>query len=563
MDVLNARRKLAALVLAVAMVCTLLSCYTTLGATATAETSDTGFYKYEPGITLTAARKSRSVIKFIDGESYEDNAFSQFLEQHTGISIKYDWIVEESQYQNKINLSIASSQIPDCFVVEEASQVQQLIDAGLIMDITDVFDEHADALMKEIVYSNPDTAKLAMNNGRLYGIPMMPSVDFQTNVLCMRKDWLDNLGLQPPTTAEELWNVMDAFVNRDPDGNGLNDTLGISFNKDLTNSVGNGDIGPMFYMYGSYPWSWEDDGNGGLVNGATLPETKVALANLADLYQRGLIDQEFAVKDPTAVSQDIVAGKLGMEFGVFWSSATSFQDLKNADPSMEMVNLDIPSVDGNPVKSNIILSPMKRMVISSKCENPEAVIEMVALAEEIWWGNSELTTKWTEYANQDKYSPINGVNGMNNYPIMFMEPSRLNYNLCIQDTLAVDANDPTVASILYAQGEAAQILDYLNNGNMSFWGTYMMRYGASSSCGISNMRQDNNYLHYSLFSGTSGTVGTEIGSTLNDMQVEAFTKIIMGQEPVDYFDTFVSQWIAAGGDRLTAEVSQWYRESNF
>jgi putative aldouronate transport system substrate-binding protein len=88
-----------------------------------------------------------------------------------------------------------------------------------------------------------------------------------------------------------------------------------------------------------------------------------------------------------------------------------------------------------------------------------------------------------------------------------------------------------------------------------------MRYGPESSGGVSNMRQDNGSLHYSLFSAAPGPVATELGSTLNDLQLAAYTKIIMGEESPDYFDTFVGQWKNAGGDRLTAEISQWYKDN--
>ena len=48
------------------------------------------------------------------------------------------------------------------------------------------------------------------------------------------------------------------------------------------------------------------------------------------------------------------------------------------------------------------------------------------------------------------------------------------------------------------------------------------------------------------------------GSTLEDILCEGFTKIIMGEEPIDYFDTVVENWKAAGGDQATIEVNEMY-----
>jgi len=53
------------------------------------------------------------------------------------------------------------------------------------------------------------------------------------------------------------------------------------------------------YLNGCHAYEniWIDDGNGGLVNSDIQPEVKQALAALQDMFKKGLIDPEFAVKD--------------------------------------------------------------------------------------------------------------------------------------------------------------------------------------------------------------------------------------------------------------------------
>ena len=41
---------------------------------------------------------------------------------------------------------------------------------------------------------------------------------------------------------------------------------------------------------------------------------------------------------------------------------------------------------------------------------------------------------------------------------------------------------------------------------------------------------------------------------------EAYIKIIIGDEELDYFDTFVEEWYAAGGQTITDEVNDWFAE---
>ena len=49
-----------------------------------------------------------------------------------------------------------------------------------------------------------------------------------------------------------------------------------------------------------------------------------------------------------------------------------------------------------------------------------------------------------------------------------------------------------------------------------------------------------------------------MGTTLDDILTEGFTKIITGEVPVDYFDTLVEEWRTAGGDTATKEVNEMY-----
>lgn len=513
------------------------------------------FGKYDPPITINAGRKSRPNIKFIEGEDYTNNAFSKELKDRLGIDVQYDWIVDESQYETKVNLAIASGDIPDAFLVT-ASQERQLIDAGLILDLTDLFEQYASPLMKKIVKGNPDLYKTVLVDNRLYDIPMMPSIDFNMNVLHIRKDWLDKLGLAPPKTADELWNVMDAFVNRDPDGNGQKDTVGLSINKDLTKSVGKGDVFPLFAMHKAYPEIWLKDASGKLVYGSVQPEMKAALQKIQDLYKQGLIDQEFAVKDQGKVAQDIVAEKSGIEFGVFWTPAYPWTDLKKKNSDMDLYNLDIPSLDGTPVNSAVVLNPLQKMVISKKAKNPEAIIKMVNLAEELWWGSSDLAEYWQGVQNDPKYKDIGGVD--NNIPLLMMEPPALNYDLQADVTGAVNAKDPKTAQIKYAQLEAANVLKYLDDNDLNQWGLWKLRVGPESSTAVSNMRQDNGNYIVSEFYGSPGPVQTEKSSTLAKMEKEVITKIIMNAAPVSEFDKFVEHWKTSGGDELTAEINAWY-----
>ena len=47
-------------------------------------------------------------------------------------------------------------------------------------------------------------------------------------------------------------------------------------------------------------------------------------------------------------------------------------------------------------------------------------------------------------------------------------------------------------------------------------------------------------------------------TTLDDLLTEGYTKIIMGREPIDYFENVVENWYSAGGQAATDAMNQAY-----
>ena len=53
---------------------------------------------------------------------------------------------------------------------------------------------------------------------------------------------------------------------------------------------------------------------------------------------------------------------------------------------------------------------------------------------------------------------------------------------------------------------------------------------------------------------------TIYGTTLDDLLVEGFTKIIVGEQPLSYFDTLVTEWHNSGGNTVTRACQQGIRQ---
>ena len=97
------------------------------------------------------------------------------------------------------------------------------------------------------------------------------------------------------------------------------------------------------------------------------------------------------------------------------------------------------------------------------------------------------------------------------------------------------------------------------NGNTTLWGwNRVFGEGGSQQLLLSYQSGENTELIYDQFTGAPGEVMSAKMTTLDDMLDQAFLKIISNQQSLDTFDTVVSEWEAAGGTDVTAEVNEWY-----
>ena len=138
------------------------------------------------------------------------------------------------------------------------------------------------ARLKEIYKQYPTTFNPVVRDGKVYGMAISPNLT-EGQVMLIRQDWLDSLGLEAPTTIDEFESVIAAFTNEDPDGNGKNDTYGFTFSgKDGYNTGWVSDPVMIFSAYTGKkpPMQWSEE-NGKLAYGSVADGNKEALSKSA------------------------------------------------------------------------------------------------------------------------------------------------------------------------------------------------------------------------------------------------------------------------------------------
>lgn len=187
--------------------------------------------------------------------------------------------------QSQISLLMASNDMPNImWWWSMDTEYNKWVQAGLLDDVSAYMDKYT-VIRDYYNKMDPKTLFYASEaDGSIYRIPGDVAEPSCEN-LWIRQDWLDNLNLKAPTTIEELNEVLRAFTEDDPDGNGQNDTYGLG--------------GDGYDFRSFWPWiqSYDQthyerfcvDDDGVVTYGPANEGTKNWVSDVADLYAKGYI----------------------------------------------------------------------------------------------------------------------------------------------------------------------------------------------------------------------------------------------------------------------------------
>lgn len=560
----NMKKKLVLLLAAAMITGSLAGCGSDSGNSSGNESGSTGEidpneevdpnFKYDEPVTLTSYFE---ISPAISGEWNQEEAMNsvyyQRMTEETNISIDWQWFAANTadDSQQKKSVAIASGEIPD-FMIVNSSQLSLLAKSDLInRNIGKIFEQYAsDTLMGYTTAEGPAALESATYNGDVIGIPLMSSSLDTLPVMWIRRDWMEKLNLEMPETMEDLYNVMIAFRDQDPDGNGQDDTIGMVFHNNFL-SAGLGDAVGLFNGFGAYPRIWVDDGNGKLVYGSTMEENKEALDYIAKMYQEGLIDQDFSSNDEVKASEAAASGRAGIQYGLMWNANWPLNATVQNDPEADWVTIPIPSGTGSPAKAQTQLSlEGGYVVVSKKCEHPEAVVRLLNFWVEKFASDEEREDFMVENAEGILNFPRHWVMLKTGDPLV-------NLNNYRQVAKAMESND---SSILNAEQTVYwnDIQKYLSGDIVGGYGS-MKTFGNDMSAfqTISYYYDNQLYVIDEFTTGPTPTMGQKM-STVTDKVMEYYTKVIMGIESTDNFDSFLQELDSLGLDKITEELNEWY-----
>lgn len=259
------------------------------------------------------------------------------IEEATNTELEFSWIPDASK-EERINTSLASGSLADIvtLTILDNSSVRNALKAGMFWDVSPYLDE-----FENLATIPQETRVSASIEGKLYGVPFQK--DPARNGVLVRKDWLDNLGLEVPKTTDELMEVAKAFTEQDPDGNGVNDTTGFVDRSDL--------IYGIFKTVGSYfgtPNYWAVDDNGKFTPEFESEGYVKIMDYMKTLYDNGYMNKDFAVTAKKDQQEAFAQGKAGIYVGALFDSKNLKNLAKGVQDELEIVMIHDMTSTGNP-----------------------------------------------------------------------------------------------------------------------------------------------------------------------------------------------------------------------
>lgn len=510
-----------------------------------AETTPLGKYPETVEYTLgkiSGANNSNLPI----GDTYEDNAYTRYLRNVLNIQNINAFALEaDGSYEEALAAAISDRDIPDVMVVNGRDNLARLVESGMIADLSEVYEQCTTDTIKEMYDSYGDfLLDSATFDGKLYALPNA-EIDDGAMMLWLRDDWIEKLGLKKPETMEEAMDVVKAFVENDVAGNG--ETVGLACSTGLiAGSDETYGVDTVFTKYGSVPENWILNDNGEVEYGSLTQETKEALGYLNELYESGVIDSRFLLRKTENIDELVIDGKCGAIFGRWWAPNNPLNASYDADHTADWEPYFLTAEEENQVQTFASFDDWMYVVVRKGYEHPEIVGKYVSAI-----------------FDYSRYEDNQYAREVNEYFSINVDPTArpMNINVDYRDALYRSGENIRKAltneiSITQLSGLERSYYDTCRSfvgGSLTTangWAAYTSRVTAVDTLVDGGIKEEK-----LLF---MGDVDAEIPQELQDLEQQTFLQIIVGEKPLDYFDTFVVEWYENGGRELTDSVREAY-----
>ena len=508
----------------------------------------TPYGKYPEQLTYTLGKLSGANNSNLpDGETYENNAYTRLLNERLNVQNQDVFEAMDEQYTDSVTMVIAQNDLPDVMIVEDLDELQYLVDNDMIADLTDSYNNCMSDTIKNIYGSyGRDILDVVTFGGKIMAIPET-NISDGPNLIWLRKDWMDALGLSAPRTLSDVEEIIRQFKEKDPGHNGAGNTVGLVCDTSLCGGCGYSSeytLDIIFAAYGAFPKQWIYDEDGNVVYGSVQPEAKEALAHIHELYKEGILDQDFLMRTSSNLIELIVDGQCGSFFGPWWAPNNPLMQAVEQNKDAEWQPYLIATEESGLTSYHTQNPSGKYIVVRKGYEYPEIACKIVSVLFDYLRYNDRDNQEIVDYykENVDPTARPFAINVDYNNALQICY-GELNH------VFAGDKSADDLNVLEYSYYEACEsYLKDAENASAEDWAAYTSRITA---CKILNDGRTNKV--ESLYFGETETMVTDWWS-LENLESDTYLKIVTGESSLDEFDRFVENWYQNGGETITKEV---------
>lgn len=478
---------------------------------------------------------------------YEDHTFTKWMEEQTNVHIEWNEIQQDALGE-KINLSLVSGDLPDVYLgcaITSAQQIQYG-SRGTFLALNDLIDTQGYEI-KKIEEDLPvmlDT--ITAPDGNIYALPMINDC-FHCKYGArswINQEWLDAVGKEVPTTTAEFEEVLQAFKDQDPNGNGQADELPM-----LGAAKWKNDIYPILMQPFTFSQATYLDDNGTVVFGPTMDAYKTGLSWIHGLIEKGLLDSSSLTQSNDqykAIMSNPDAVRVGVpvDFNLHESFSS---DISRVKQYVALPPLEGPDgVRGMATNANTQAITGGYYVITNKCENPEVAFRWA----DYWYSEDATMMSWNgqEGVGWEKPESGNDLNGnpakwkvLQNPANDYSDPEQLitmtnifgNNNAELRESLLVDESGDGIYALDPFLHNAAKVLE---------------PYG-----------KPDNTLPPLFFTEEEASEYATLNTQINDYVTEQFALFVLGERDVENdWDSYVKEYEALKLDRYLELVQTAY-----
>ncbi|MCI8317817.1 MAG: extracellular solute-binding protein [Lachnospiraceae bacterium] len=473
-------------------------------------------------------------LVFPAGQTMTNNQLLDLIRDELGIHIVYDWIYTTEEFNRNIDMHIACDALPDALLVEE-EQYLQMLEYGQLQPVTELYEKEVSEQVKAFAESGGDKMMEAVKKGgEMMAIPFPNLIASNINVMWIRQDWLEQLGLEAPRTMEEIIAVSEQFVEKQMGGRETIGILGPGIEDSLT-AVGKCcfGLGPIFSAFHAYPGYWITNKDGELVYGSVQDEARQALEVLAELYQKGILDPEIFFREN--IQEILDTGKVGIFFGPWWAAERLERDMIEHKSEWQAYGapLDAQGKYICTMPSNV----NQYLVIHKKCRDPESVIKVLNYGLQLEYG-------WRKQERQEGPSIMA-------YPLGWEHDfaNELEYTWTVLNSVLQGSEEEiSYSGHKMLQSDMDDLKD-LNRYPYDHFGMEDYREDKKESFirlfgilnGVRPIADQNYHPVYNEGVGLNSSGETK-WKALKTLEEQTYAKIILGQESIEAFDEFVRIW---------------------